>query len=102
MRTGAPRPCLGCGELTDGTRCPTCAGERWQAAYGGGWRQLSKQEREREPWCHCAGCSLHPGQCQSTTDLTLDHDTPVSWGGTAHDGHTVLCQRCNTARRDRL
>lgn len=98
-----PRPCLGCGEpTTNGSRCETCADAYVEAAYGGGWPALSKRERKAEPWCHCEGCSLHEGLCGSTERLTLGHLVPVARGGTAAMGTQVECQRCNTAKRDRI
>lgn len=98
---GFPKPCLGCGvPTTNGSRCPSCKALAAQV-YDADWRELSKRERAAEPWCHCQGCSLHDGPCGSVEDLTLDHVVPVARGGTAAMGTVVLCQRCNTAKRDR-
>jgi 5-methylcytosine-specific restriction endonuclease McrA len=41
------------------------------------------------PSCSC---------CGTTEDLTADHRRPVSRGGTAADGLTTLCRRCNASK----
>jgi 5-methylcytosine-specific restriction enzyme A len=97
------RPCLDCGTLTrNGTRCPTHDKANHNAAYGGGWRKISEQQRQEVPYCQCNGCGLHDGPCLATSDLTVDHVTPHSHGGTATDGVRTYCRPCNSSRKDTM
>jgi len=82
-------------------RCAPCAALYHNAAYGPQWQALSRRERAKVKHCTCAGCVRHTGPCMSTHKLSLDHTFPVALGGTAHTGVSVLCQSCNSAKRDR-
>jgi len=98
-----PKPCLDCGQPTDGgSRCRLHANQYSSRAYDGSWRQLSKQKRAAVGCCQCLGCTLHRGFCGSVERLSLDHSVPVALGGSARHGTVVLCQRCNSAKRDRI
>jgi 5-methylcytosine-specific restriction endonuclease McrA len=91
------RPCLDCGEPSDGPRCPehttdpkTSAAHR---GYDAAWTKLSKRARRLQPFC--SGCG-------ATDDLQTDH-TPEAWARKAA-GLTirlqdvqVLCGPCNRA-----
>lgn len=92
-----PKPCLTCGVLTKGSRCPTCEANVQRARnkarahlYGGSWPRVSKAARAREPWCHCTrtGCHGNLFPCASGGDLTLDHETGQ-----------VECRSCNSRHR---
>lgn len=74
------RPCLDCGVLSDGTRCPTHTRQRnaspeRKALYGGHWQRYSRAKRKAHPWC---------SSCGSTSDLTVDHPSDA-----------VLCRPCH-------
>lgn len=103
MSLGLLRPCLSCGEPTEGTRCeahpPMHARTRERGSYRerGYTKQfdrLSKRAKELQPWCT---------DCGSTMNLQADH-LPEAWHRHAL-GLTirltdveVVCARCNTAR----
>lgn len=48
----------------------------------------------KQPWC---------SRCGATTDLQLDHITPLDAGGHPHNpaNHQVLCGTCNRAKHNR-
>lgn len=55
------------------------------------WRHLRALIVEAQPWCTT---------CGSTTDLTVDHTTPVHHGGAIYDpiNLQVLCRPCNSRK----
>jgi 5-methylcytosine-specific restriction protein A len=70
-------------------------GTRRQRGYNDAWLRLSRQAIAAHPFCS------HPG-CKETNDLTADHITPKSKGGTSTlENIQVLCRRHNSAKRDR-
>ncbi len=95
------RPCVECGEPSEGTRCPEHterrSGAKTSAAsrgYDAAWRRLSQRARERQPFC---------SDCGATADLQADH-TPEAWA--RHEAGKavrlcdvdVVCGRCNRRR----
>jgi len=97
------RPCLRCGELTNGSWCPDhqpVKASPKERGYGYQWQKLSKQCRKLQPWC--STCNS-PGTQQNP--LTLHH-TPDAWSKVQAGKHlsmrdayaglvSVECQRCN-------
>ncbi len=91
------RPCLDCGEPSDGPRCtehttdtkPSAA----QRGYDHRWNMLSKRARRLQPFC---------SDCGSTENLQLDH-SPEAWARKAAGKPIrltdvrVLCGPCNRA-----
>ena len=71
------KPCLDCGEVTEGSRCAAHTRERERASkgsakergYGYAWDKLSRRARQLQPWCLI---------CGSPDDLQTDH-TPEAW-----------------------
>ncbi len=97
------RACLTCGILQRvGNRCQPCANKivtkRERERYGPvgrspyadpAWRKLSREMREEFPWCFA---------CRATTDLTVDHITPLLPGQSpVVPKHllAVLCRSCH-------
>ena len=94
------RPCIECGRPSQGSRCEVHAlpDHRKRAGYGYAWTQLSREIRERFPWCALCGTSGVP--------LHVDHITPRSLGGTDHPSNLrPLCSPCHhrhgTTRRSK-
>ena len=84
------RPCIECGRPSQGSRCEIHAlpDHRKRAGYGYAWTQLSREIRERFPWCAICGTSGVP--------LHVDHITPRSLGGTDHPSNLrPLCSPCH-------
>jgi 5-methylcytosine-specific restriction protein A len=92
------RPCLDCGEPTNGPRCPEHTTDPKASAttrgYNDAWTRLSKRARRLQSFCL---------DCGSTEDLQTDH-TPEAWARKAR-GKTirlqdvdVVCGPCNRAR----
>jgi 5-methylcytosine-specific restriction endonuclease McrA len=100
------KPCLGCGEPTNGSRCADCQLPRTQPAdrpsatqrgYDSRWQALSKRLRKRSPFCEWPGCG-------STTNLTVDHIIPLSEDPALRLeplNCRVLCRTHNTQRHNR-
>lgn len=93
------RPCLVCGELSTGPRCPehTLTDRRvrkdpGQAAHDPVWRKLSTKVRKQQPWC---------ADCGAREDLTADHVIPKSVAPQlvhAVENVAVRCRPCNSRR----
>ena len=84
------RPCIECGRPSEGSRCEVHAlpDHRKRAGYGYAWTQLSREIRERFPWCAICGTAGVP--------LHVDHITPRSLGGTDHPSNLrPLCSPCH-------
>ncbi|NBW13625.1 MAG: HNH endonuclease [Caulobacteraceae bacterium] len=84
------RPCIECGRPSAGSRCEvhTLPDHRKRAGYGYAWTQLSREIRERFPWCAICGTAGVP--------LHVDHITPRSLGGTDHPSNLrPLCIPCH-------
>lgn len=105
--TGVLKPCLSCGEPSEGTRCPDCAAETRRAeppskrsksararGYDHRWTLVSARARRVQPWCT---------DCGSTHRLTADH-TPTAWARYEAGlpirvrDVDVVCLACNGAR----
>lgn len=92
------RPCLTCGEPTEGPRCvehtTEAKGTNTERGYDNRWRRLSRQARRLQPWC---------SDCGSVTDLQCDH-SPEAWAARAAGKPItlamvdVVCGDCNRAR----
>lgn len=101
-------PCLTCGELSTGSRCPDCTRARerglireWSEkkdqpsatarGYDHNWAKLSARARRLQPFCTA---------CGDTEDLQTDH-TPQAWERREKglpirlQDVTVLCGPCN-------
>lgn len=95
----ALKPCLGCGQLSNGSRCPACTRRHHTARYGPEHQQL------RAMWapivasggivCSRFGCGrvIELGE---PWDLGHDDDNPSQYAGPEH----VRCNR-STAGRNR-
>jgi len=89
------RPCLDCGEPSDGPRCTEHTTDPKAPAtdrgYDHAWTKLSKRARRLQPFCLT---------CGSTEDLQCDH-TPEAWARKAAglpirlQDVQVLCGPCN-------
>ena len=88
------RPCLSCGEPSNGTRCPTCQaaktsrtdrrrGSAHQRGYSSRWQRLSSRARRLQPFCLW---------CGSTGNLQTDH---LRWPARKLADVRVLCQTCH-------
>lgn len=97
------KPCLVCGEPTDGPRCtehaPSPVDHRPTSTargYDQRWRRLSERARRLQPFCT---------DCGTTEDLTTDHSVEA-WERKAAGlvirlvDVEVVCRSCN-ARRGR-
>lgn len=104
----ALRPCLDCGDLSSGSRCPTHARARGRATLAGKRRRrpYTQQEQQRRAetvtrhkamlgdWC--PGWHRPP---HASGDLTADHPIPVAAGGAEDAELEVLCRSCNGAKQ---
>lgn len=95
------RPCLGCGEPSEPTRCPDCSsaapvhskGTARERGYDTAHDRLSRRARKLQPFC---------SECGTTDDLQLHH-TPEAWERKAAGKAirlcdvVVLCGPCNRA-----
>ena len=94
------KPCIDCGEPTEGSRCPEHDRNRRpgppprQNGYDSTWDKLSKRARRLQPFCT---------DCYTTEDLTTDH-TPRAWQRKAEGKPirlrdvAVVCRSCNSKR----
>jgi 5-methylcytosine-specific restriction endonuclease McrA len=91
------RPCLQCGTLTPGTRCPYCTrdrdrarGSRQQRGYDRAYEQA--RDTAIRGATHCATC----GQPFTTDNpATGGHVVARRRGGSTSDGIKPECRRCN-------
>lgn len=96
------RPCLDCGEPTNGSRCIEHrvvdlrldkASPR-QRGYDAAWDKLSRQARRLQPFC---------ADCGAEDDLTTDH-TREAWKRKSRGKRIrlidveVVCRSCNSKR----
>ncbi len=96
--------CIECGDLADGTRCPTCHAEATKrqnerrastGTLGAPWDWRGKSRAVRRVQPQCAACG-------STVDLTVDHIQPRSLGGTdSIENLRTLCRSCNARKGTR-
>lgn len=90
----------GCFALVTGrSRCPDHTPKqvhrftRRSGEYDREWRRLVAQAIREQPYCTI---------CGTEEDLTGDHITPLSRGGTnTRDNIRVLCRHCNSQRGNR-
>lgn len=104
------RPCLDCGSLNVGNRCPTCQAGRDRAKL--------RAKRERRPrirsedtrraqavaqhrQAHGDWCPGWQRPAHQATDLTADHPHAVAAGGDERQALAVLCRSCNSAKGNR-
>ena len=79
------RPCIECGTLTNGSRCPQHASRRNGSTRQ--WRATREQILARDRY-RCQRCGK-PAQ-------HVDHRTPVARGGSDHPSNLeALCAPCN-------
>jgi hypothetical protein len=99
------RPCLDCPALAlpGKSRCAACRrardrqrGTASQRGYGHTHRQRKAEAIAAEPWCHATPCP-YPDAGSPANPLSLEHLDPTDRFGPV----TVLCHRCNSARRGR-
>lgn len=97
------RPCLDCGALTPGTRCPTCtrAYDRNrrpspEARYGADRKARHRDAIDAEPWCHWEGGCPFP--ITKANPLTADHPIRVADGGDPYQSLVPMCKRHNSGR----
>lgn len=88
-------------------RCTRCEKERdvrrgtsTQRGYDAPYRQRRRAAIDAEPWCHTEPACPYSDSGTSDNPLTADHVLPISQGG-KYGPLTVLCKRCNSAKRDR-
>lgn len=111
MPARRPRPCLDCGTLTrNPSRCDehqaawearrdARRGTSAQRGYDSQWRRtaataVTEWRAEHGDWCPGWDTDPHPA-----TDLSGDHKTPLSRGGTNDpDNVQVLCRGCNSRK----
>lgn len=108
------RPCLDCGGLSPGPRCPTHqrANEAARTRAKRARRPYTSAERARRAdtvaaWRDrngdvCPGWHTDPHPATVNNPLTADHPTPVGQGGPETAPLTVLCRRCNGRKSDQL
>jgi 5-methylcytosine-specific restriction endonuclease McrA len=89
-------PCLDCGRISQGSRCPAHRSER--KAIRNADRSIARAVVEAHPSCQCTGCGLHEGACLATEDLTAEHVVPLAAGGTNEGERRTLCRRCNSSK----
>lgn len=103
------RPCLDCGRLSTGTRCPehtTAQGRlRKQRPTNLTRTQPERERRARAVAQHraqhgnvCPGYEVEP---HAATDLTADHVVSVEQGGDPNGELQILCRRCNGRKSNR-
>lgn len=109
------RPCLDCGQVSQGSRCTPCADVKRRASNG-----RYRPHRERRPdynsaergrraatvqaWRQAYG-ELCPGWKRpphladpARNPLTADHLTPVRAGASEQGPLGVLCRSCNSSK----
>jgi len=85
------RPCIDCGQPSEGSRCPehTVDRRRGRAQRSHQWRVLSARIRKQQPWCE---------HCHATEHLQVDHIVPVSVDPSREydvSNLRVLCRPCH-------
>lgn len=105
------KPCLVCGQLSPGPRCPTHATPRVQPNrlrrpdYGNA--EIVRRREAVNAWRErygesCPGWAHHPPHPVLPPNiLTADHDHPVAAGGAEDGPLAVRCRSCNSARGHR-
>ena len=81
----ALKPCLDCGRITTGSRCPSC--RRASLYQQPAWRQLADFVVARDGSCR---------ECGSTHYLAAHHVVPRNEGGADHPANLIaLCASCH-------
>ena len=82
----ALKPCMSCGRLSPGSRCPAC--RRASPYQQPEWRQLSRFVVQRDGACR---------DCGSTYFLAAHHVVPRAEGGADHASNLeALCANCHS------
>lgn len=100
------RPCLDCGTLSEGSRCPEHQSEQERLrgsatarGYDYRWQRLMAEVKEEHVRLHgwtCPGWQRPP---HPAADLTGDHRVPLSAGGkSVRENVIILCRSCNSAK----
>jgi 5-methylcytosine-specific restriction protein A len=101
------KPCLDCGKLSAGVRCPPCSSRRGAAQTRAKRevRPYTYAERERRAQVVRAWVQTHGYMCPGyqvpphpSMDLTADHPHAVAAGGAEDQPLTVLCRSCNSRK----
>ena len=95
------RPCIVCGALTDGTRCPDHRRPAWrssrtqgmttaQRGYDSAWQRARRAQLRTEP--QCRGCGAPATE--------VDHIIPIADGGARLDPGNLasVCTTCHRAK----
>src|SRR5262249_48374627 len=108
----ALRPCLDCGRLSQGTRCPDHRRARDRTTLQSKRTRrprVSRAEEVRRAAVVQAWRAQHGDVCpgwrrsaHAATDLTADHVQAVGAGGAESGALAVLCRACNGAKADRV
>lgn len=103
------RPCLDCGALSTGSRCPIHQAVRDNERYSRRTRQRPHAERMRRARVVAQHRAEHGDLCPGwkrpphpSADLTADHVIPVAAGGNEQGQLAVLCRPCNSSKKATL
>lgn len=95
-------PCLVCGRLSKGSRCPAHSGAKARG-YGSDHNKLAERMIAAQPWCSICGHVASPmakrcddPECKRCP-LQLDHVIPVRGGRVTvvNQKYQVVCAKCN-------
>lgn len=102
----AKMPCLGCGVVSVGSRCPRCKavfdanhdlrrGNSNQRGYDYAWQKIRIQILNRDGWA-CTYCNKR----LIGKDATVDHIIALANGGARLDPNnlTSACLKCNSTK----
>ena len=101
------KPCIECGRLSPGTRCPPHTTQRatHQTQAKRAVRPYTYEERIRRAeavraWIQLYGytCPGYETPAHPSTDLTAEHPHAVATGGAEDQPLTVLCRSCNARK----
>lgn len=90
------KPCIECGAVSQGTRCPTCARARANKRQRPAYRQAYSDPAYRQARDTLRGqpCWI----CGQPSD-TVDHIVALAKGGTNHPANLApACRPCNSRR----
>lgn len=103
------RPCARCSRPCWGVHCRPChrvlnASQGRRTALSNNWSERKRRRRCVEEHRKAYG-DVCPGwgvPAHAASDLCADHVVPVAAGGDESGPLSVLCRRCNSAKRDRI